>query len=532
VEESAIRAHLPCDDCGSSDALSEYSDHTYCHSCSKWRPLDGETKERGDTPASPAFLQGNYQGIPKRNIKEDSCRKYGYQIGDHCQIANYRDDQGRVVAQKIRRKDKQFAITGDPKKMGLYGQHLFAGGGKTIAITEGEVDCLSLAQVLGLRWPVVSLPNGAQSAVKAVQKALEWLDTFDKIIICFDQDEPGQKAAQAVAEILPVGKAHIVSLPRKDANEVLVEDGDRALVTAYYEAKPWRPDGIVAGSEFTLERLKAAMVQGYPVPYPLLNAKSGGLREGELTLLTAGSGIGKSTLARELAYCLHQQSGLTIGNIFLEENNTKTAQAYVAIDNNVRLSALRQNPNMLTDDQWRKSLANVLHTRMYFYDHFGSLDSERLLAKIRYMRTVLGCHFVVLDHISIVISGQESSSEGERKDIDRLMTKLRSLIEETGVGILGIVHLNSPEGRPHEEGGRVTLKNLRGSGSLKQLSDNVWAMERDQQNDQQKNMSQIRVLKDREDGAVGVADVLEFTEQGRLVPINMDSGLEWTNDKR
>lgn len=508
--------HQPCEDCGSSDGKSyDPRGGAYCFSCGK--PSRGEAGEAtASFPRPRDFLTGSYQDIPNRKLREAECRKYGYQVGEGCHIATYRDEDGTPVAQKIRKKGKQFSITGDAKAMGLFGQHLFSGG-KSVIITEGEIDCLSVAQAFSLKWAVVSLPNGAQSALKAIEKAYEWLNKFDKIVLCFDQDEPGRKAATAVAEVLPVGKAFIMSLPRKDANEVLIHDGTAPITNAFWNATEWRPDGIVSGTEFTREQLKSAAVRGYQLPWSIIDTKLRGIREGELTLLTAGSGIGKSTAAREIAYHLHQQSGLTIGNVFLEENNTKTVQAYVAIDNNVRLAELRVDPTILTDEQWDKSLANVIHQRMYFYDHFGSLDSERLLSKIRYMRQVLKCNFVVLDHISIVISGQQSSSEGERRDIDMLMTKLRSLIEETGLGIIAIVHLNSPEGKPHEEGGRVTLKNLRGSGSLKQLSDNVWALERDQQSKSDPNVSRIRILKDREDGQVGEADWVEYSDQGRLV---------------
>lgn len=472
------------------------------------------------------LVRGATQTLPKRGLREETCAKFGYQTGEYkgkpCHIANCYDDSRNIVAQKVRLPDKKFVWVGNRgKALPLYGQHLWRDGGKAVVITEGELDCLSVSQAFSLKWPVVSLLDGAQSATKAIQAAYEWLDKFEKIVLCFDMDEPGQKAAQEVAELLPVGKAFIMRLNRKDANEVLIEDGAAPIVDAFWGAKEWRPDGIISGKDFTVEAMKAAVVKGYSLPWPIAYEKLGGIREGELMLLTAGSGIGKSTAAREIAYHLQQKENLTIGNIFLEESTVKTAQAYAAIHNNVRLKSLRQDPTILSDAQWQDTLTSVIHP-MFFYDHFGSLDSDRLLAKMRYMRKVLGCHFVILDHISIVISGQESSSEGERKDIDRLMTKLRSLIEETGLGVIAIVHLKQPEGKPHEEGGRVTLSQLRGSGSLKQLSDCVWALERDQQGDNP-NCSCLRVLKDREDGSVGLADTLEYTEQGRLVSINEQS---------
>jgi len=519
--------HIPCDECGSSDANSLYEDGTtFCFACEGVTQGEGSLRTGGSKMEKPKdFLTGTYRDIPKRKVYEDICRKYGYQIGDYkdkpCHIANYRNAAGELVAQKLRLPGKEFVITGNGKDMPLFGQHLWSGG-KSVVITEGELDALSMAEAFDGKWPAVSLPNGAQSALKAIKNAYEWLDGFEKIVLCFDQDEPGQKASQEVAEALPAGKAYIMTLTRKDASDVLVNDGPAALTQSFWQAKAWRPDGIIAGADLTKDRLKLAAVKGYTTRYPGLNEKLEGLREGELTLLTAGSGIGKSTFARELAYGLHQDHGLTIGNIYLEENVEKTAQAYVALDNNVKLGSLRANPELLSEAQWDTSLTNVVHKRMFFYDHFGSLASERLLSKMRYMRTILGVNFIVLDHISIVISGQESSSEGERRDIDRLMTSLRSLIEETGVGVVGIVHLKQPEGKAHEEGGRVTLSHLRGSGALKQLSDNVVALERDQQSEDEddQNQSDIRVLKCRETGLVGIADTIKYDhDTGRLLPV-------------
>lgn len=428
-------------------------------------------------------LTGDYVDLPKRALKKTTLEHWRYQVGDGCQIANYYDAERTLLAQKIRRAGKTFQILGNGKDLPLYGQWLWSGGGKSVTITEGEIDALSVSQAWDNKWPVVSLPNGALSAEKAITKAYEWLDTFDRIVLMFDMDKPGREAAEKVAPLLPPGKVAIASLPEKDANEVLIKHGPAPIVKAFWQAPLWRPDGILDGSDFTLDKVRQAAVKGYPLPYPVVNDMVLGLRKGELTLLTAGSGIGKSTLARELAYTLHEQHGLGIGNVFLEENNVKTAQGYVAIDNNVPLGKLRHNPHLLTDEQWRVSLEKVVQKGMWFYNHFGSLESKNLITKLRYMATVCKVDFIILDHISIVTSGIESSSEGERKDIDILMTRLRSLIEETGIGIVAIVHLKRVTGKNFNEGAQVSLSDLRGSGSLEQLSDNVIALERNQQVD-------------------------------------------------
>jgi twinkle protein len=400
---------------------------------------------------------GTAGAITARGIHQETCEKWGYLQGNHrgkpCQIAQYRDpDTRQVVAAKIRYPGKEFEFAGEPKRAPLYGQWLWSSGGKMLCITEGELDALSVSQAQDHKWPVVSVPNGAGGAVKAIEKAFEWVCSFDRVNIWFDNDEPGIKAARAVADMLPPGKAFIVKAELKDANEYLKERRAGEIINLIWRAEPHRPDGIVAGSEITLESLRTALAHGYALPYAQLSSMLHGLRKRELTLLTAGSGIGKSTLAREIAYHLHQEHGLVVGNVYLEESKEKTAQGYIAIHNNVSLGHLRENPAILDEETWERSLSEVVHTRQFFYDHFGSLDSENLLSKLRYLAVGCKCDFIVLDHISIVVSGQESSSEGERKDIDILMTALRSLIENTGVGVIAIVHLNKPPGVAHEEG--------------------------------------------------------------------------------
>ncbi len=513
--------HEPCDKCGSSDAKAVYDNGSaHCFACeAHWHAGDSKASEPVERDWTP--IQGDYRELTSRGISKETCRFWQYQVtlhnGEPAHVANYRDAKGHLVCQKLRTGDKKFPTLGKGKNKPLYGQWLW-GSGKYIVITEGELDALSVSQAFENKWPVVSLPDGASSAEAALAQAYEYLDQFENIILMFDMDDPGREAVEKAAAVLPVGKVKVAALPEKDANEVLKKLGPGPIVKAFWNATPWRPDGIVAGSDFTLERLKSAVSAGFSIPYPALQGMSYGLRKGEITLITAGSGIGKSTWARELGYHLHQAHGLRIGNVFLEENNTKTAQGYIAIHNNVPLGKLRYDPAILTDEQWREGLHSIIHERMWFYDHFGSLESKNLLTKLRYLAVVCKVDFIILDHISIVTSGIESSSEGERKDIDILMTRLRSLAEETGVGIIAIVHLKRAQGKTFNEGDQISLNDLRGSASLEQLSDNVYGLERDQQDEEQKDYALIRSLKIRETGDTGEADRLLYDRRtGRLL---------------
>lgn len=433
---------------------------------------------------------------------------------------NWRDASGRLVAQKFRSKDKQFSWLGDTKDPGLYGKWLWPSKGRSVVVTEGELDAISVSKAFGHKWPVVSLPNGTGSVSKTMKSSYEWLDGFDKIVLWFDNDEPGQKAAEAAIELLPPGKVWIARAPEgcKDANDVLRQHGTEAVSRCFWNASQWKPDGIVEGRALTRERLKRVVDLGYPWPFPTMQEQTDGLRKREVTLLTAGPGMGKSTLARELAYYLRTEHGCRIGNIYLEEGLDNTGRAYIAIDNNVPVRRLKHHPDLVSDDGWDRSLAKVVWDGMWFYDHFGSLENASLISRLDYYARVCGVDFTILDHISMLTSGLKSSSEGERKDIDILMTNLASCVQRTGMGIIAIVHLKRVDGVEFNEGGQVSLSHLRGSGALEQLSHNVYALERDQQAPGwRRDVSQLRVLKCRETGDTGAADKLIYDrETGRL----------------
>jgi twinkle protein len=476
------------------------------------------------------WREGKIDAIPPRKLTIETCRKWGYEVGEGCQIANYRNEAGELVAQKIRQAGKKFFTIGPEKKnKPLYGMWLWPPKGRYIAVTEGEIDALSVSQAFDNKWPVVSLPDGSDSAEKAIKQHYEYLCGFDSIVLMFDADKPGKEAVEVAASILPVGKVKVAKFPEgcKDPNDVLVEHSGSTLLRCFYDAAPWRPDGIVAGEDISLDDLMTDEDKGYTLRLPMLQDKMLGLREAELTTITAGSGIGKSTTARQLVYELRQDyPHLKFGNIFLEERNRTTAQSFIALHNRIPLSRLRYNKKLLTVEQWAQSKREVVDRHMWFYNHFGSLESERLLNKMRYMRSALGCNFIVLDHISIVTSGVESSSEGERKDIDVLMTKLASLTQETGVGIIAIAHLKRVQGKVFNEGDQVSLSDLRGSASIEQLSHNVIALERNQQAEGgEQDVMQYRILKCREVGDLGLADQVVYNRSTGWLEVPTEAAL-------
>lgn len=518
---SEFIAHTPCPACPSSDGFALYDDgHGYCFSCGHYE-TNQHTEERSSPKVNTELVnQGDNRALAKRHITEETTQRFDYQIGKFkgktVQIANYKNNSGTTVAQKLRFPNKDFLFIGDTKEAGLYGQWMWRDGGKRLVVVEGEIDCLSVSQVIGKNWPVVSVPTGSKGAKKAMQKQLEWLCKFESVILMFDSDDAGKEAAKECAGLFPAGKAKIALLPRKDANEMLVAGDTKEITNAMFDAKPFRPDGIVNGTELWDVVTSEDNTVSFDYPYAGLNAKTLGLRKGEIVTVTAGSGIGKSQLCREFSHFLLTQ-GETVGYIALEESVKRTSLGLMSLAIN---KPLHLGTVEVSQDELKEAFDTTLGTgRVFLYDHWGSTDSQNLMDKIRYLASGCECGWVILDHISIVVSGMEGGDE--RRLIDNTMTKCRALVEELKIGLILVSHLKRPEGKGHEEGGRTTLAQLRGSAGIAQLSDIVLGCERDQQDQETGNMTVVRVLKNRWTGETGVGCLLEYDKYtGRMTEIS------------
>jgi twinkle protein len=458
--------------------------------------------------------------LKKRGINEETCKFWSYGTGEYSgqpvQIAQYIKD-GNVIAQKLRFPSKDFLILGDTKSLPLYGSHLWRDGGKMVTITEGEVDALTVSQLFGNKWPVVSVPNGAQGALKAFQNNLEWLEKFESVVILFDDDEPGRKAARECAMVLTPGKAKIGTIVGfKDANEALQQGEGKRVIDAIWGAKAYRPDGVVLGSDLWDTVLQEDINESTPYPWTGLNDKLLGIRRGELVVVTSGTGIGKSSVCREMVAHL-VRAGKKVGLMMLEESVKRTARNLMGIHLNT--PPYFWVDRGITEEQKREAFDATV-AKVVLFDHFGSVDPENLLARMRYMTKALGCEYVFLDHLSIVVSGLGEGDE--RRLIDNAMTSLRSLVEETQCALFVVSHLRRPDGdRGHEEGATTSLAQLRGSHAIAQLADAVIGLERNQQGENPNELV-MRVLKNRFTGDTGIAGALRyFKESGRLAEFEL-----------
>lgn len=532
-----VKYHVPCPECESTDACSINEDGSAkCFSCDAFFPkysngtvMSTENYNKLTPTQTPKVLNahgGIFAKLTDRNISKETAEKFGVkvvydgtgQLAQHLYPFYINHEQCATKIRYIR--DKRFSFEGTIQGSGLFGQNLFKEGGKYLTIVEGECDAMATYELLGSKWAVVSIKRGAASAVTDIKESIEYVESFDNVVICFDKDKAGEDAAKKVATILKPGKAKIVTLPNgyKDPNDMLNKGRHQEFTRAWWDAQVYTPSGIIRVSDKQKEFLNREQKQSVPYPWDGLNKKLLGLRAGELVTLTGGTGLGKSSVTRELEHWLIKETNDNVGVIALEEDWKRTVDGILSIEANDKLY-IDSTRNSYTENQLTNMFDRVFaNDRVFIHAHFGANDIEEIFAKLRYLIVGCDCKWVVVDHLHMLVSSMLDGDE--RKAIDSIMHRLRSMVEETGAGIILVSHLRRVEGnKGHENGITVSLSHLRGSNSIAQLSDCVIALERNQQSDDdlESRTTNLRVLKSRYTGDVGNATSLVYNKDtGRL----------------
>lgn len=539
-----------CPDCGAKKLHINDDGSTYCHAGRHEGtrftfPDEAEAKAEGKPAvtipdiasytASTDFTDtitmlgtGDYKAITDRGITSATAKTYStLESGGKIHFGYYEPDEPVVpIACKTKMPNKQFVTSGEWKKGGLFGQHLFPKGGKYLTIVEGELDALAAYQMQGSKYPVVSIRNGAASALKDCKEQHLWIDSYETIVIAFDADEPGQIAAKEVAAYFG-GKSKVVKHLRgfKDACDYLREGRSEEFKKRWWSAEEYIPAGIIKLSDLWEELQKPKAPALFMYPFQGLNKITYGVRTGEMVTIGAGTGVGKSQFIKELVKSALDESDCNIGLLSLEEGNHVTAEGLMSLYANKILHA--PDSEYTTEEYEAAYKAVSKDDRIYLLQHWGSASGDDIVSNIRYMAKSLDCKLIILDHISIVVSAQ--LEKDERKAIDALMTRLRMLVEETGIALICVTHLNRPSsGKPHEEGGQTSLVQFRGSGSIAQLSNIAIGLERNGQSDDayERNLTMPRVLKNRFVGLTGASDVIHYDNKtGRMTEVNLEETL-------
>lgn len=533
MNEEKYIENISCNECGSSDAVGVYervdgSYHGKCFSCDHHTnepyglnedigdKIDEDFEVENDKTQLYSINDSNFNKLITRGIDKDICERYGVRStinSNGIDTAHFypHTSKNKEVATSVRVVDgKKFSWIGSPKDLEFFGQSICGDGGKMIIVTEGVCDALAAKQMLlanGKNYRVISLVNGAGAALKDFKNNYEWINGFEAIFLAFDQDEPGQKNVEKVSNLFSPNRVKNMVFSEKDPNALLLSGKHKEFLASIFAAKESRPDGIVSVEDIFDEAIKPP-VMGLSWPWPTLTDATYGYRRGELYGVGAGSGSGKTEFFKECINHTINVHNKKAGVIFLEEPAAKTLKVLAGKKVNKRFHIPADKGGDWTIEELVDGI-NDLKGKVYLYNHFGSKDWESIKSKIKYMVVALDIKDIYIDHLTALVAQEDN----EYKALNKLMEEMSSLCQELDCSIFYISHLRKASGTPHEEGGRVTADQFKGSGSIVFWSNFLFGLERNQQaeDDDDKNTTVLRVLKDRNTGmATGVTIKLKY----------------------
>lgn len=454
--------------------------------------------------------RGEFRALPKWKVLEETVKKADYRVylnskGEAIHVAVYHDEDGRPVDAKIRNagKDgtgKDFAWAGSAKDKPLGNLRNLPPAGKKVVVVEGEKDGLSMMQLL-THVPVVWVPNGAGPQTKKdMARYAERLSRFDEVVLCFDPDEAGRTGMKECARLFPPGKVSLANLPSgMDVTELVQAGRAKDATGPVFHPEPFRPDGIVSAASLVGLALSPTQT-GLSFGMKEVDAWTYGWRDGEVIVLGAGTGIGKTDFEMQVCASLIKpaadggaETPCACFNYEASPVSTLKGIAGKIWERRFHIPG----DHLWSENELRAAMDYLTEkcAKLFINDHFGATDWDAVVERSRYLAQAEGVKRVFVDPMAALVAAVED----ERKGLDRLMAESKSVCEGEGLGMWFNSHLARPaEGKSHEEGGRVTLRNFRGSGAIAMWPSFVFALERNQQGDEEERaVTTLRVLKDR-----------------------------------
>lgn len=464
-----VKYNQSCNSCGSSDARQIYEDgNSFCFSCNKFFPK----KTIGSITLAP---KRNYK-IEKMSLLEIDALKsarfadrgISAEVNKFFDVKATFNEKGEIEAHyypyrlgcKIRELPKNFYWIGTSG--GLFGQDKFNGTNQRLVICEGEIDALSIAEAQWQKYkriyPVVALSSS--TATKDILANRDWIRNYNEVVLCFDQDQAGEKATTEAARIIGFDKTYVAQLPENDVNDVLLKRDGNTVINCVLSARKYTPSGIINKDEIWDALVKYNSLESIPYPRCLggLNEKLKGMRFGEIALFVSGTGSGKSSMIREIIYHLLLTTTDKIGIVALEEAPAETAR---------KLSSLVLNKNSAKEEipleELKRGFDKIFgDDRIVLLDHQGAVADISIVDQLEYMALV-DCKYLFIDHITILVSeGVEGLTGNESQD--KMMNDLLRLVKKHNIYIGLISHLRKTpnQGKSFEEGKLPTLDDIRG----------------------------------------------------------------------
>jgi twinkle protein len=542
-----FKYHTSCKMCGSKDNLAVYEDQETkllngtCMGCKHYYNSEElEDTSMAEEAEQPSVTRKPLEiidmlpspGIPERRITAETCKKYGVKL-DSLENKRYypRVKDKKVVGYKCRKLPKSFKPSegatpvGELKTTTFFGQHLFPKG-RILIITCGEEDALAAYDMTKTQtknktgYAAVSTQNGHKSIVQTVSDNLQWINNFERVVFCVDQEEEDLFQAEEACKILSPGKGFIAKFDENDASDMCAKCKAYEFYKAVWDAEGYKPEGIIAGADtWELYKNRKYTASGVPLP-PLFGLDHCylGMAKGNLDVIGSFEKAGKSTMIREIVINTLNTTDEKLGLFMLEEFVEETVTDLMAMTLNKRIDI---KPELCEEEDKKEAWSNLFQeNRVVLSDAHSFSDLECFLSKIRFMHHSFGISMFFIDNLTKMARLLVHEKDNEHFLMGQIMTKLESLCKDLGIYIALVSHVrkeDSKGGKSFTEGKLMRVHDLYGSGDVSKSAYNVIAITRDNSDPTEPNLTKYHLIATRR-GKLGSGNALGYNfNTGRLV---------------
>lgn len=544
-QEGELLYHTACigEKCSSSDAMAVYrkeSDNgevldAYCFSCHGYfnqeqlesegiRDVEPSERNTNKEPVDLSYIEEiPFRGWKDRGITKVTSAKYGVhtEVIDDEVIARYYPitNEGKIVGYKKRTLPKTFVGIGNTKAINeFFGQSVFESGQKYLVITTGEEDAMAFAESLrqvnnGVEYwtACISVTAGDGSIMKQFRANYEYINSFDKVVLAFDNDEPGQRYLDEAARMLSPGKAFIAKFPRdvKDACDMLRAGKSAELKQVFWKAEPFSRVDVLHLEQMwdDFESEDSNVKIPFPSAWSHLNEMmNGGMEKGEITVIGALTSIGKSSLINNIVYNLIENTKFKVGAMYLEGTKREVVRDLLSLDAGVNLRIHDRDTIDIEGLRKRFFEGLVRRNQFVYVDHQGSISTDEIFDKLNYLAKAEGCDVIIVDPIQCGVNSSDNAA------IIAFMDTLLKFAKETDVCVIAVSHMRKPsDENPHG----VSEYQLMGSSSINQIAFNTILISRDKMNEDpiKRSATKIQLVKCRRTGNTGEAGWLRYDHE-------------------
>lgn len=507
----------------------------YCFRCSTYEGDPYQDKPAGYKPKVKRKTQAEIEeeikeikeyrtvDLPERGILKTYLEYFNIKIGVSEQdgetpTTHYYPytKEGKLSSYKVRIiENKRMWTIGDQKDADLFGwNQAVESGAKRLIITEGEMDAVALFQVMkennknderyrSFNPAVCSLPHGAGTAAKDIARLLPLINKhFKEVVLAFDMDEAGKKAAEDVSKILP--HAMVADLPEKDANECLLQGKKKALISSVmFKATKQKNTRLVWGAELhDLARQEAPW--GVSWPWKRVTDLTRGIRKGETIYLGAAQKMGKSEVVNAVAAWLMKEHGWKVLLAKPEEANQKS---YKMLAGKIA-GRIFHDPKVEFDFDAYDKAGDFLKQQACMINLYQHLGWETLKDDIR-AAVSEGVEAVFIDPITNLTNGMNAADANAK--LQEIAQELAAMAKDLNIVIFIFCHLRNPDaGLPHDRGGKVLTSQFAGSRAMGRSCNYMFGLEGNKDPElpkEQRNIRHLVLLDDREYGEAGTCDL-------------------------